>query len=173
MTFRSYLRPRDIIKFANCALDEAKQRVLSAGGRSGLISNADITDGRKTYSRYLLSELDDEIAAAEPKWGEYVEILRRLQATRFTRDAFEAAYEDVKRRGISPDLSTDELLAFFYRYSIVGFERAAGAAGLEIHFRYLDETIRFNPKSNSFMVHRGLKEALELRDAGDAIEHIE
>jgi len=62
---------------------------------------------------------------------------------------------------------------FFYRYSIVGFERAAGAAGLEIHFRYLDETIRFNPKSNSFMVHRGLKEALELRDAGDAIEHIE
>ena len=56
---------------------------------------------------------------------------------------------------------------------IVGFERAAGAAGLEIHFRYLDETIRFNPKSNSFMVHRGLKEALELRDAGDAIEHIE
>src|SRR5438034_5838532 len=173
MTFRSYLRPRDIIKFANCALDEAKQRVLSAGGRSGLISNADITDGRKTYSRYLLSELDDEIAAAEPKWSEYVEILRRLQATRFTRDAFEAAYEDVKRLGISPDLSTDELLVFFYRYSIVGFERDAGAAGLEIHFRYLDETIRFNPKSNSFMVHRGLKEALELRDAGDAIEHIE
>jgi len=138
-----------------------------------LITNLDVTAARKAYSRYLLSELDDEIAAASPRWGDYVEVLRRLQATRFTYEAFEAAYEDVKRRGVTPDQGVDELLALFYRYSIIGFERAAGASGLEHHFRYLDETIRFNPKAASFMVHRGLKEALELRDAGEAIEAID
>ena len=79
----------------------------------------------------------------------------------------------VKARGVAFDHGPDELLEFFYRYSIVGFERAAGAAGLEHHFRYLDETSRFNPKASSFMVHRGLKEALELRDAGDAVEYLE
>jgi len=86
---------------------------------------------------------------------------------------FDEAYDDLSKRGISLDLSADELLAFFYRYSIIGFERASGAAGLDWQFRYTDETIRFNPDARSFMVHRGLKEALELRDAGDAIESLE
>jgi len=138
-----------------------------------LIANEDIRNARRAYSKYLLNELDDEIAASTPRWVDYVEVLRRIQATRFTRQVFDEAYDDLSKRGISLDLSADELLAFFYRYSIIGFERASGAAGLDWQFRYTDETIRFNPDARSFMVHRGLKEALELRDAGDAIESLE
>ena len=138
-----------------------------------MIANEDIRNARRAYSKYLLNELDDEIAASTPRWVDYVEVLRRIQATRFTRQVFDEAYDDLSKRGISLDLSADELLAFFYRYSIIGFERASGAAGLDWQFRYTDETIRFNPDARSFMVHRGLKEALELRDAGDAIESLE
>ena len=138
-----------------------------------MIANEDIRNARRAYSKYLLNELDDEIAASTPRWVDYVEVLRRIQTTRFTRQVFDEAYDDLSKRGISLDLSADELLAFFYRYSIIGFERASGAAGLDWQFRYTDETIRFNPDARSFMVHRGLKEALELRDAGDAIESLE
>src|ERR1041385_3831311 len=112
MTFRSYLRPRDIIKFANCALDEARQRFSSDGGSltEFFITNADMSAARRPYSRYMLSELDDEIAASAPRWGDYVEVLRRLQATKFSRKAFEDACEDVKARGITFDQNVDELL---------------------------------------------------------------
>jgi hypothetical protein len=158
MTFRSYLRPRDIIKFANCALNEYKQRLArvpaNGTGSLSLMSNSDIISARKEYSRYLLSELDDEIAATTPRWNDYMEVLRQIQATRFTRQTFDEAYARVVAR-----------------VSIIGFERSAGASGLEHHFRYLDETISFNPDARSFMVHRGLKEALELRETGvDALD---
>jgi hypothetical protein len=172
MTFRTYLRPRDIIQFSNEALREYKKRVTtSPGNGASLINNLDIINARKAYSRYLLKELDDEIATVTPRWSDYLEVLRRIKATRFTRQAFEEAYAAVHQM-LPPDVSVEELLQFLYRYSIIGFERAAGASGLEIHFRYLDESIRFNPDAKAFMVHRGLKEALELRDAGDAVEYL-
>jgi hypothetical protein len=169
ITFRSYLRPRDVIKFANCALAEYKHRLALGATNGDLITNADIINARKTYSRYFLKELDDEIASSVPRWQDYVELLRRIRATKFTRQAFEEAFASA-RNLLPPELSSEELLVFFYRYSIIGFERAAGAAGLEQHFYYLDETIRFNPDARLFMVHRGLKEALELRDYGETGE---
>lgn len=86
-------------------------------------------------------------------------------------DAFKQAHANISQR-VDLDRNPESLLSFFYQYSIVGFERATGAAGLEHHFRYLDETIRFNPDARSYMVHRGLKETLELRDIGDAVTTI-
>jgi hypothetical protein len=170
VTFRTYLRPRDVIKFANCALERFKQRYRADGG-DARITNADLIAARAEYSRYLQSELDDEIASSVPEWSDYLEVLRMLRVTRFTREAFAEAYRKSKSR-IKLEMNPDELLAFFYEYSIIGFETAPGAAGLSEQFRYLNETVRFQPDARSFIVHRGLKEALELRDTGSAIDTI-
>lgn len=164
MAFRTFLRPRDVIKFANCALDEAKNRIAH-GDKNALITNDDVRAARDPYSKYLLNELDDEISAGYPAWNDYLEILKTIGTTRFSRVGFHDAYQRVNRRS-KITLDEDQLLEFFYRYSILGFERAAGGAGLEQHFRYQGESVRLNPDAREFMVHRGLKEALELKDLG-------
>jgi hypothetical protein len=171
MAARSYLRPRDLIKFCNAALDEAKRRMSLGAAPTDLISNDDVTASRRVYSKYFLNELDDEIAPVEREWKDYLEVLRRIGAMRFTGDAFKKAYTATRKR-VEFSLTEEEMLAFLYRYSIVGFERAVGGAGLVEHFRYQDEAVRFNPEARGFLVHRGLKEALELREAGEAVDDI-
>ncbi len=167
MSFRSYLRPRDIIKFANVALAELKKRMKISGGPA-LIGNEELAAARKAYSQYLFNELDDEISPTMRSWQDCVEVLRKLTATKFTRAAFARAFEEstVKSKGIG----VDEALELLYRYSIIGIERAPGAVGAYHHFRYVDETVRFDANAHSFMVHRGLKEALELADAGEPVD---
>jgi hypothetical protein len=107
----------------------------------------------------------------EREWKDYLEVLRRIGAMRFTGDAFKKAYTATRKR-VEFSLTEEEMLAFLYRYSIIGFERAVGGAGLVEHFRYQDEAVRFNPEARGFLVHRGLKEALELREAGEAVDDI-
>lgn len=171
MTFRSHLRPRDIIEFANCALATHKSRVRSEG-RDSRISNTDMRLARAAYSKSLRKELDDEIASGHPKWNAYLEVLRRIKETKFTWQAFESSHRLVTKQ-FELDKSAEELIRFFYRYSIVGFERSPGAAGLEYHFRYLDEGIHFQPDARSFRVHRGLKEELDLRDKGEPSDEVD
>jgi hypothetical protein len=170
ITFRTYLRPRDVIKFTNCALDSYKQRVQREGEESK-ISNDDVTNARLAYSKYLLNELDDEIAGNYLEWNDYLEVLRRIKETKFTRPVFEEAHRLVDKQ-FNFKNTLDELLRFFYRYSIIGFERSPGGEGLEYHFRYLDESVRFQPDAKAFMVHRGLKEVLELKDTGQPVESL-
>jgi hypothetical protein len=167
MTFRSFMRPRDIIRFANSALESFKHR--TGGKVVTLISNADIKDARRAYSEYLREELGDEIPPSIPDWKDYLNVLRRIGWTRFNREQFDQAYNFVKRRQ-QLSMTADEVLYFFYEYSIIGFQRAAGAVGLVQHFRYQDETVRFNPDAKEFTVHRGLKEALELREVGSMVD---
>jgi len=171
MAARSYLRPRDLIKFCNAALDGAKRRIRTSIPPADRITNNDVTASRKVYSKYFLNELDDEIAPIDREWKDYLEILRRIGAMRFSADAFRKAYAATRKR-ITYRLNEEEVLAFLYQYSIIGFERAVGGAGLVEHFRYQDEPVRFNPEARAFLVHRALKEALELREAGEAVDDI-
>lgn len=173
MTFRGHRRPRDLIKFANEALLAAKHRIAHGDDRL-LIINEDINQARRPYSQYLIKELDDEIAPVVPNWQDYLELLRRIGVTRWTREALSQALE-----ALGPSLglakTLDEILAMFYRYSIVGFQRigrGGTGAGYYEHFRYMDESIRFDAKSPSFLVHRGLREALELLEQKDARDEL-
>jgi hypothetical protein len=54
---RTFLRPRDVIRFLNTALASAKER----NGESLIFTNEDIVASREDYSAYLKRELDDEI----------------------------------------------------------------------------------------------------------------
>lgn len=83
ISYRSFLRPRDIITFCNLALKEAKLRVERDPAAIAMITNEDIRAARSKYSRYFKFELDDEISEAHPEWQQYLEVLRSVGAAKF------------------------------------------------------------------------------------------
>ena len=117
----------------------------------------------KVGSEYLLAELDDEIAPTQPGWTKYVEVLKKIGTVWFTRDNFNSAHRALEGP-LSLDLSAEGALQLLYDFSIIGFERAAGGTGLAAHFKYFDESVRFDPDARQFLVHRGLKEVLEIKE---------
>ncbi len=107
MVERTYLRPRDMIKFANVCLSNAK------GAGHARITNEDIYGAKEQYSDYVYEELDNEISAADPRWAKGLEVLREIRKMTFDRTKFDDAV--VKRSSELAGLSSNELLRLFYR----------------------------------------------------------
>lgn len=163
ITYRTFLRPRDVIKFCNLALTKAQERIRSTGiGDDIRISNDDITMARNEYSLYFFNELDDEISEAEPRWQEATNVLRKIAKDNFSRDEFAEGYRTLSE---SQELTLDPtaMLNLLYRFSIIGYEgtRPTGSGTTHL-FRYQNESLNFDIQARSFRVHRGLKEALGL-----------
>ncbi|NUT57198.1 MAG: hypothetical protein HOQ03_14635, partial [Thermoleophilia bacterium] len=158
---RTYLRPRDMIQFCNACLSEARN------SRNSKITNEDIIRARRSYSDYLVNELDDELHAAHPEWKRYLDVLRRVHRMRFTREEFETAFRALRLD--RNDLDVDTALEVLYRYGIVGFAKIGGGGfgGSTVAFSHRDSTVNFDPAAPYFTVHAGLKEALELIEAGE------
>jgi hypothetical protein len=159
---RTYLRPRDMIQFCNLCLAEAKR------AQEERIRNEDVVAARRSYSEYLIQELDDEIHATYPEWQRYLDVLRRLHAMRFSRDDFDGAFASLKLKKLG--MSEDDTLEMLYRFGIVGFTKFGGSGygGSSVAFSYRDERVNFDPGASNFTVHAGLKEALELIEAGES-----
>ena len=158
---RTYLRPRDMIQFCNLCLKEAN------AARDPSITNEHIARARRAYSDYLIEELDDEIHASFPRWQTYLDVLRRIHTMRFTRVEFEQQYDAI---GLgNGGLDAAGALAMMYRYGIIGFTKIGGGGygGSSVAFSYREASINFDPLAPSFTVHPGLKEALELIEAGE------
>ncbi len=162
MAVRTYLRPRDMIFFANQCLRCAH----SAGVDK--ISNQNVVEARPAYSEFLVDELDDEIHPVFEEWKGYMDALRRVHRMRFGRDAFKDVFADLDLQS-RLGLTFDETLELLYRFSIVGFTKIGGAGygGSDVAFRYKNPGISFDPAATSLTVHPGLKEALELVETGD------
>jgi hypothetical protein len=156
MVERTYLRPRDMIKFANVCLDIAK----NAG--HGRIVNDDVYAAKDEYSDYVVSELNDEISAIDPEWSAGLEVLRDIHRMTFERPRFEDAYR--KRSSDLGGKTPDELLRLFYRFGIIGFVKKGGGGrgGSELTWQYKDPKERYDPGANNFRVHWSLKEYLDL-----------
>lgn len=158
---RTYLRPRDMIQFCNACLTRAK----SAG--SERITNEAVVAARRPYSEYLIQELDDEIHATYPDWERYLDVLRRIHVTRFERTEFDKAFATLNLSKLG--LTEGEALEMLYRFGVIGFTKFGGSGygGSSVAFSYRDEMINFDPGASMFTVHPGLKEALELIEAGE------
>lgn len=156
---RTFLRPRDVIKFLNIILTQAKRR----SDEPVCISNKDIVDSREEYSLYLKNELDDEI---RPHWASWEEALRAVSAIStitFERGDFEREYE--ARRSGDNDVGTDEALSLLYRFSVIGYDRRSGYGGSSWAFQYTDPEAGWDNRASRFKVHLGLKEYAKLREA--------
>ena len=80
MLDRTYLRPRDMIRFCNSVLAQYKVRTGHGSGSVGarLFENVDINKARPDYSQYLLKELDDEIHKHLPNYQLFLGLLEDL-----------------------------------------------------------------------------------------------
>ena len=160
---RTYLRPRDMIKFVNVVLKQYKGRVKQTpDGDHGKFENPDLHNARPEYSDYLLAELDDEIHKHIPKYKDYLELLRALGVWQFTRDELVALHEKRAGEDLPP---VDSILGELYHYSLIGFYRPGGRGygGSEYVFRYKEPRTRFDPTAARFRVHTGLIDVLGLK----------
>jgi hypothetical protein len=155
---RTFLRPRDVIKFMNSALIQAKKR----DDNPLVLTNPDVVNAREQYSNYLKAELDDEIMAHWPHWEEALQACSCISTMTFQRDEFEKQYEE--RRTSANGLGADEALEVLYRFSVIGYERRSGYGGSSWAFHYTSPEAGWDNRATRFKVHLGLKEFAKLRE---------
>ena len=154
---RTFLRPRDMIKFSNEILAAHKNR---GGSLDDKFDNEDVIAARDAYSDYLLRELDDEIAKQVPAYKEYLEVIKSIGRMQFTQGQFDSAWR--KRPGLSGKASADGLQELF-EFSVIGYLRSGGRGGGSNYiWRYQDARARFSHDADTFRVHAGFKESLDL-----------
>lgn len=167
---RTYLRPRDMIKFVNAVLTQHSKTVNQqplterfGNENTNKLINEDIHTARPEYSDYFSAEIDDEIHKHLPDYEKYLHLLRAVGAWQFDKESFARVVES------RPDLSSGEhpgsILEKLYRYSLIGFYRAGGRGfgGSEYVFSYKEPRSKFDPTNTKFRVHPGLIEALGLK----------
>jgi hypothetical protein len=167
---RTFLRPRDVIKFLNFALEGAKRRVKKLNAQHEeneplvpvILENQDVTYARDAYSRYLKAELDDEIIAHWAQWEEALQACSAISTLTFRREEFTAEYN--RRKSPENVLTSSEALKMLYRFSVIGYERRSGYGGASWAFQYTNPEAGWDSAATLFKVHLGLKEYAKLRE---------
>lgn len=153
---RTFLRPRDMIKFCN----EILERYKVSTPASKRFDNDCIHKARDAYSEYLLNEIDDEIAKHVPQYKEYIEVIKTVGKEKFDIESFSAA---LTKRPKVEDNQALTALEYLFDFSIIGYLKPGGReGGSEWVWRYKDSRARFDPNAASFRVHPGFKEVLDL-----------
>lgn len=161
---RTFLRPRDIIKFCNAVLAEYKVRRKRNEPPVGRFVNQDINSAKPGYSSYLRDELDDELYRHIPDIDKYLEVIKQVGVAVFTREQFEIAFRAWQER-LSESIDPIEALSRLFAFSVVGYYRPGGSGygGSEYVFAYLEPRAEFNRSAERFRIHRGLVEVLNLK----------
>jgi hypothetical protein len=155
---RTFLRPRDMIKFCNEVL--AAYKADHASDNHAMFDNDSVIAARDSYSDYLLHELDDEIAKHVPNYREYLEVLKSLGDIQFASEQFREGWDQ------RPALTGQDWrsgLGSLFEFSVIGYLKSGGGGGGSKYvWRYLDSRARFDPAAELYRVHPGFKEALDL-----------
>jgi hypothetical protein len=165
MLDRTFLRPRDMIKFTNEVLASYKRSyLLDKGLGHPRFTNKDVQDARNEYSTYLLNEIDDEIPKHYPHYQKYIEILKSMESLQFTLDDFEKAC--TRRKDFLPSDATPlAILMALFQFSLIGYyAQGGGSGGSEYIFKYKDPTAQFNEAATIYRIHSGLKETLGVKN---------
>lgn len=163
MLDRTYLRPRDVIKFTNSVLRQYQSRKSKDPRAGNKFENIDLNNARTEYSSYLMNELDDEIHKHLPHYQDLVELLRKVGVWQFSPEEFEKQYSQAR---VAAQLGpVTEALEQLYDFSLLGFYRPGGKGygGSEYVFKYKEPKTRFEPSSTRFRVHPGLIDVLGLK----------
>lgn len=170
---RTYLRPRDIIKFCNEVLAQYKNRLMveqdkeeenSDDPLNYKFDNRDLNAAKIEYSNYFLNELDDEIHKHIPNYKSYFEIFKALGVLQFSRDEYFKMFE-TKKAVFSSDENPIDILKQLFKFSIVGFYRAGGKGygGSEYVYKYKDSRAQFDETAQYYKLHPGLMDVLGLK----------
>ncbi len=163
---RTYLRPRDIIKFCNTILQQYQRRIQQTTHDidNPKFDNYDIHQSKIEYSNYFLNELDDEIHKHIPDYNDYLELFKALGIMQFKRTEFISVFEE--RKINFPHVNNPiQILKDLFDYSVVGFYRAGGGGygGSEYIFKYNEPRAQFDESSPKYRLHLGLVDVLGLK----------
>lgn len=158
---RTFLRPRDIIKFCNEALTQYKR---DRGELShDFIDNEHINAARDNYSNYLLDELIDEMHKHDPDFESFIEVLRNLESMQFGYEEFCEVAKSTLGNKYTEERALEGLRLLF-DFSVVGYYRTGLLGGGSTYvFKYNEPRAQPNLKAATFKVHMGLKEVLGLK----------
>ena len=147
---RTFLRPRDLIVFAN------KIRSVHVVGKSSLYSSKDIYLAEKDYSESMYDELIDEWINQMPKVKDYLAILQNIRFLNFTYTKFAEQAQRVLNNPTRAEMH--DVLRFLFQNSIIGQKISANWEFLcaNPHMR-----IDFG---KPFHVNAGLKDRLMLTE---------
>lgn len=149
---RTFLRPRDMIKFCN-------EILLQVKGNSQIVENSHITLSEQNYSDYFLREIEDEIYKHMPDFRDVFEVIKGLESLQFDRDEFDSVWQTKMNSG-----DPIKYLARLFEFSIIGFYSTGGTSGgSEYNWKHKDNRIRFDEKAQRFCVHPGFKSAFGLK----------
>ena len=164
LTDRTFLRPRDIIKFSNTVLESYKKRMSEGKTLDELFINQDIHDARAEYGRYFMREIDDEIYKHIDNYQIYFDLLKGIGVYRFRKDQFITEFNNIKSR-LPNNIYPMQILKELYEFSILGFyiRGGKGFGGSEYIFKYKDPTQNFDEATELFQVHLGLLDILGLK----------
>lgn len=161
---RTFLRPRDIIRFSNTVLSEAKKRLVSTPTDSRLFINNDIHKAREQYSGYFFKEIDDEIHKHIPNYKRYFDVIKAIGIYRFELDNFLAEFE--KQKLLMPEIvEPKDILKQLYDFSLMSFYRPGGRGfgGSEYISKHKFPDEDFDVTATRFQVHPALIEVLGLK----------
>ena len=170
---RTYLRPRDVIKFCNEVLYQYKNRLLieqeqpiEEPGESinYKFDNRDINSAKSEYSNYFLNELDDEIHKHIPGYKNYLEIFKALGVLQFSRDEYISVFKN-KKAAFHSVKNPIDILKHLFDFSLIGFYRAGGRGygGSEYVYKYKDPRAQFDETAQNYKLHPGLMDVLGLK----------
>jgi hypothetical protein len=170
---RTFLRPRDIIKFCNEVLAQYKMRMMSENSKLELgledsvndkFDNIDINAAKVIYSEYFLNELDDEIHKHIPNYRTYLDIFKSIGSLGFSKEGYLIAFES--KKSLFPEIQDPfQILQQLFEFSVIGFYRAGGGGygGAEYVYKYKDPRALFDENSTRYKVHPGFMDALGLK----------
>jgi hypothetical protein len=154
---RTFLRPRDMIKFCNEVLIHYKHTA-----HEEKFENANVIGAQVDYSDYLLRELEDEIHKQLPKSDVYLDILRRLDSLQFSRGEFDKLVLEESKN--LPNETATSILKALFDFSVISYlAPGGGGGGAEYVWKYRDPRMQFRDAAVQFRVHPGFKEALNLK----------
>lgn len=159
---RTFLRPRDVIQFMNCILDEIRK----SSNDVEKIENPHIVNSREKYSSYLKAELDDEIKPHWSDWERALQVCSAIGAITFSREEFETEYE---RRKATDSIPVSDALELLYAFSVIGYQARSGYGGSGWKFKYSDPESPWDAVASRLKVHLGLKEFAKLQEERKAV----
>lgn len=156
---RTFLRPRDMIKFCN----ECLQALRADPYKPERFENQHVISAQANYSDYLLRELDDEIHKHVPKYKNYLEVIKDIDSLGFEMADYKQKWEARKTLFTINDDPAESLRNLF-EFSVIGcLAVGGGGGGAQYIWRYKDTRSQFNEAAASYRVHYGLKEILGLK----------
>jgi len=160
---RTYLRPRDMIKFTNSVLKQYKVRVTNNNAVASQFENVDLNNARGEYSNYLMNELDDEIHKHLPHYEELIELLRSVGVWQYTLEDLNNHFTSNDKLAAGRNLK--DVVQELYDFSLIGFYRPGGRGygGSEYVFKYKEPRTRLDPAATRLRTHPGLIEVLGLK----------